>query len=126
MTHLAADQVAMLRQRFLEGQPLAHAEIDLLFQVIDVLEQGRHSFALVQLSREDFEALTVVYNALMIALRRAGLNLQRVTATDGVNLPWVWFYRWSGCTRQGPFGTLDAAIGSAMLQIRSGVLQKTW
>lgn len=124
MTYLATDQLVTLRQRFFTGEQLTQDDVGVLFQVIDVLEQGCTSAALVQLSQEDFEALTVVYNALMVALRRAGLDLQRVTATDGVNLPWVWFYHWSGCSRQGPFGTLDAAVGSAMLQVRSGVLQK--
>ena len=124
MTYLATDQLVTLRQRFFTGEQLTQDDVAKLFQVIDVLEQGSTSAALVQLSQEDFEALTVVYNALMIALRQAGLHLQRVTTTDNSELPWVWFYRWDRDARQGPFGTLNAAVGSAILQVRSGVLQK--
>ncbi len=124
MTYLATDQLVTLRQQFFRGEQLTQDDVGVLFQIIDTLEQGCTSAALVQLSQEDFEALTVVYNALMVALRRAGLHLQRVTTTDDSELPWVWFYRWDRNTRQGPFGTLNAAVGSAILQVRSGVLHK--
>ncbi len=116
--------VSELRQRFGTGQPLTNGEVGQLFQLIDDLHQRSPASSLVQLSAEDYAAFGAVYNTLMVALRRAGLDLQRATPTDGVDLPWVWFYRWSGCTRQGPFGTLEAAVGSAMLQVRSGVLHR--
>ncbi len=126
MTQPALDLgvVSDLRQRFGTGQPLTNDDIHQLFCLIDELHQRSPASSLVRLSAEDYAALGSVYNTLMVALRRAGLDLQRVTATNGLDLPWVWFYRWSGCTRQGPFGTLDAAVGSAILQVRSGALHK--
>jgi hypothetical protein len=126
MTHPLPDLdvVSGLRQRFNADQPLTNDDIHQLFRLIDDLHQRFTTSSLIRLSPEDYAALGSVYNTLMVALRRAGLHLQRVTATDGLDLPWVWFYRWSGSTRQGPFGTLDAAIGSAILQVRSGVLHK--
>ena len=126
MTQPAPDLrvVSDLRQRFSTGQPLTNDEIAQLFQLIEDLHERSPASSLVRLSAEEYAALGSVYNTLMVALRRAGLDLQRVTATDGLDLPWVWFYRWSGCTRQGPFGTLEAAVGSAILQVRSGALHK--
>ncbi len=126
MTQPAPDLnvVSDLRQRFSTGQLLTNDEIAQLFQLIEDLHERSPASSLVRLSAEEYAALGSVYNTLMVALRRAGLDLQRVTATDGLDLPWVWFYRWSGCTRQGPFGTLDAAVGSAILQVRSGALHK--
>lgn len=124
MTHPAADQVATLRQRFLDEKHLTHDDVQVLFQAIALLQQEPTCAGLVHLSKDDLELMGVVYNTLMIALRRAGLHLQRVTATNGVNLPWVWFYRWDRNARQGPYGTLGAAIESAILQLRSGVIKQ--
>jgi hypothetical protein len=124
VTHPVADHVATLHQRFVDGQPLTRDDIAVLFQAIALLQQEPPSVGLVHLSQNDLDLMAVVYNTLMVALRQAGLHLQRVTATDGVHLPWVWFYRWSGCTRQGPFGTLEAAVGAAVLQVRSGAIKQ--
>lgn len=116
--------VSDLRQRFNAGQPLTNEDISQLFQLIEDLHQRSTTSSLIRLSAEEYATLGTVYNTLMVALRRAGLDLQRVTATDAVDLPWVWFYRWSGCTRQGPYGSLEAAVGAAVLQVRSGAIKR--
>ncbi len=116
--------VVTLQQRFDGGQPLTDDEVRSLFKVINALRQGRTPSTVVHLSPDEYAALAAVHSSLVQALKQTGLHLQRVTTTDGSKLPWVWFYRWDSHPRHGPYGTFGAAVGSAILQVRSGVLQK--
>ena len=126
MTHAAPDLhvVTSLRQRFDAGQSLTNDDIGCLFDAITTLHQGRTTPSAIHLSPDQYAALSAVYSSLMHALERAGLHLQRAKAADNSGLPWVWFYRWSGCTKQGPFGTLDAAVRAAVIQVRSGAIKQ--
>jgi hypothetical protein len=116
--------VVILQQRFDAGQSLTDDEVKRLFEIIDALRQGRAMPTLVRLSPEEYAAFGAVHTSLVHALKQTGLHLQRATTKDEAKLPWVWFYRWDSHPKQGPYGTLSAAVGSAILQIRSGVLQK--
>lgn len=116
--------VATLQQRFDAGQSLTDDEVRSLFQVIDALHQKRTMPTVVRLSSEEYAALGAVHTSLVHALKQTGLHLHRATTRDEAKLPWVWFYRWDSHPKQGPYGTLSAAVGSAILQVRSGVLHK--
>ncbi len=119
----AVDVVRALRQRFSAGQTLSHDEIGALFDAFDDMHDAPALPALIQLSSDACVALTSTHDAVLEALKRVGLHLQQVTAPEDHALPWVWFYRWDGGTKQGPFGTLDAAVVAAIIQIRSGAFK---
>ena len=116
--------VVVLQQRFDAGHSLTDEEVKRLFAIIDALRQGHTTPTLIRLSPEEYAALGAVHTSLVHALKQTGLHLQRATVRDESKLPWVWFYRWDSHPKQGPYGTLSAAVGSAILQVRSGVLQK--
>jgi len=121
---LDLNAVVTLQQRFDAGQSLTDDEVRCLFEIINTLRQGRTMPTLVRLSPEEYAALGAVHTSLVHALKQTGLHLQRATTRDESKLPWVWFYRWDSHPKQGPYGTLSAAVGSAILQVRSGVLHK--
>ncbi len=121
---LDLNAVVPLQQRFDAGHPLTDEDVRCLFAIIDALRHGRSMPTLVRLSPDQYAALTTVHTSLVQALKQTGLHVHRATPRDEAKLPWVWFYRWDSHRKQGPYGTLSAAVGSAILQVRSGVLQK--
>ena len=116
--------VVTLQQRFDAGQSLTDDEVRRLFEIIDALRQGHTTPTLIRLSPEEYAALGAAHTSLVHALKQTGLHVHRATPRDEAKLPWVWFYRWDSHPKHGPYGTLSAAVGSAILQVRSGVLQK--
>lgn len=116
--------VVTLQQRFDAGHSLTDEEVKRLFAIIDALRHGRTVSTLIRLSPEEYAALGAVHTPLVHALKQTGLHVQRATAPQEPKLPWVWFYRWDNCAKQGPYGTFGAAVGSAILQVRSGVLHR--
>lgn len=120
----ALGTVADIRHRFTTGQSITHDEIEMLFHLLDDCQQTHVRRAVARPVHDDYAIMVLAYNSLLHALKQAGLYMHQATPTDECGLPWVWFYRWEGSTKQGPFGTLDAALGSAILQLRSGALPK--
>jgi len=121
-THLG--KVADIRHRFTAGQPVVHDDIEVLLQALDAYQQAHFPSTTTRSAPDAYAVVVLAYNTLLTALKRAGLDMQQMPPTHECDLPWVWFYCWEGSTKQGPFGTFDAAVGSAILQIRSGVLHK--
>lgn len=114
--------IDQLHQRYVGGHALTTDEIGALFHVINGF-CSTHQGLVVTAPKDTYAAVVAGYTHILNALARSGLNLYQETAEPSSPIGLVWFYRWEGGLRQGPFGTLDAAIGAAVLQIRSGVIK---